>query len=417
MNEQSLEIKMATNLAKRPLNQPALVSLIALRLGLVFGLCVYYLNYTVVFNEGQIEAANPLTMVIRLLSIGLILVSLKPFKRRYDISTSLVLLYIVAAVSYFLSVTNSGVANDTLFINTLIQLPVLIALSITTKDIDYHQWFKFIGLVLALQVIGDVILAFRGEALWLSGAFIGGVGNPSSFGFLCCLLVAFYLLHPKIGSIRWVLIAILSIGVIKSESLFSVLSLVIVYIYWMIQTRKRIILSCLIIGLLVIGIKALGVDTGGGQLSFIEHKLNAASAFIGLSDYDVESSASVSLRAQIHYETIKAIADDPARFIYGHLKGKPYWPMDSQILTYLGSFGVIILAVFLTLHISWIRRSFLNRNLDHGFSFIALVLFALIFLTNRILDYFPVATIYFILISMSIKSSNKSNIQIDNHYW
>lgn len=389
---------------------------IALYIGLALSLCVYYLNYTVAFNEGEIEATNPLTMVVRLLSIGLISASLMPFKRRYDKSSALILLYIIAAVSYFLSVVGSGTANDTLFINTLIQLPVLIALSATAYHIDYYRWFKLIGLVLALQVIGDMIIGFKGDALWLSGAFIGGVGNPSSFGFLCCLLVAFYLLHPKIGKARWLFVFVLSFGVIRSDSLFSVLGLMIVLVYWILQRKKRFILSLLVISTSIIGIKVSGVDTADGKLAFIEHKIYAASAFVGLMNYNIQSSQSVSLRIKIHYETIKAIANEPLRLFYGHLEGKAYWPMDSQILTYLGSFGVLILVIFLALHISWIRSAFLKKTLDQGFTFIALVLFGLIFLTNRILDYFPIAICYFILISMAIRNGNELTVTNDNQH-
>lgn len=390
------------------------LSRIALYLGLALALCVYYLNYTVSFNEGQIEVTSPFTTVIRLLSIGLISASLIPFKRKYGTLWLLVLLYMVAAASYFLSVASYGSANDALFINTLIQLPVLIALSATVHDVDYCHWFKFIGFVLALQVIGDVIIGFRGDALWLSGAFIGGVGNPSSFGFLCCLLMAFYLLYPKIGPARWLFVAVLSFGTVRSESLFSVLGLVIVFVYWMFQNGKRFILSCLIIGASLVGIKAGGIDTADGKLAFIEHKIYAASALLGLMDYDIQSSESVSLRVKIHYQTLRAIADDPLRLIYGHLGTKTYWPMDSQILTYLGSFGLIILLAFLVLHISWARQAFLKKKIDHGFAFVALVLFGLIFLTNRILDYFPVAIVYFILISMAMKSNNKLTVLNNN---
>lgn len=205
--------------------QPSSGSSIALRIGLALSLSVYYLNYSTTFDEGQIDAAGPLTIIGRLLSVMLIVWSLKPFKWRFDVSALLVFLYIAAAISFFLSISISGEANDIFFINTLIQLPVLIALSATTQRVDHALWLKFVGIILALQVIGDILIGIFGGALWMSGAFIGGVGNPSSYGFLCTLLVAFYLFHPKAGSMRWLFALIISIGAFKSESLLSVVAL------------------------------------------------------------------------------------------------------------------------------------------------------------------------------------------------
>lgn len=384
--------------------QPSFGSSIALRVGLALGLSVYYLNYSSNFDEGQIDAASPLTMIGRLLSVMLIVFSLKPFKWRFDASALLVFFYITAATSFFLSIAISGDVNDILFINTLIQLPVLIALSTTTQQVDHARWLKFVGIILTLQVIGDILIGIFGGALWMSGAFIGGVGNPSSYGFLCGLLVAFYLFHPKAGSMRWLFVIIISFGAFKSESLLSVVALGIVYFIWIIRRWGWLITSCLIVVGAVMGFYMVNENTDIEQASFIQHKLSAAAALIGLMDYDVESSASVSLRTQIHQETFEALKNEPIRLLYGHLEGKQYWPMDSQLLTYLGSFGGIMAMTFIFLHIAWMIRAFNNKILDGGFAFISMVLFGLIFLTNRILDYFPVAAIYFLLISMAPKN-------------
>jgi hypothetical protein len=375
---------------------------IALFLGSVLALSVYYFNYGTAFDEGQIDGASPFTMLLRLLSITLIVWSLRPFNFRFDSLVFLTILYVASATSFLLSIGISGESNDILFFNTLLQLPVLIALSATTRKINYARWLRFIGVVLVLQVVVDAMIWFTGASLWLSEAFIGGVGNPSSFGFLCSLLVAFFLFHPKAGSIRWVFVLILAVGVVMSKSLFAVTALVIVYIAWMAFNWRRIILNILAIG--VVGLTALLYNTDFSQMAFIEHKLKAVGALIGLVDYDVDSSASVSLRVAIHEQTLTAIAQDPLRLIYGHLEGKQYWPMDSQFLTYLGSFGVIILTGFLVLYFIWLRYSISNRNINGIFNFVALLIFGLIFLTNRILDYFPIAIIYFMLISMATQT-------------
>lgn len=376
-------------------------------MGSVLALSVYYFNYGTSFDEGQIEGGSPFTMLLRLFSIVLVVWSLRPFHFQLNSLALLTILYVASATSFLLSIGISGSSNDILFFNTLLQLPVLIALSATTQKINYARWFRFIGGVLALQVIVDAMIWFTGASLWLSEAFIGGVGNPSSFGFLCSLLVAFFLFHPKAGPVRWVFVLILAAGVVMSKSLFAVMALGVVYIAWMLSSWRRIILSVVTIGAVAVSIAALLYNTSFSQIVFIEHKLKAVGALIGLVDYDVDSSASVSLRVEIHQQTATAIAQDPLRLIYGHLEGKQYWPMDSQILTYLGSFGVIMLFVFLALYFVWLRYSIRNRSVDGIFCLSALLLFGLIFFTNRILDYFPMAIIYFIIISMAMRKRVK----------
>lgn len=376
-----------------------------LRFGLLLVLCVYYLNYSATFDEGKIEDASPLTMVIRLLSVVLIVWSLRPFKLPFDTSASLAVVYIASAASFLLSIGVAGSLNDGLFFNTLLQLPVLIALSATNRYVDYARCFRFIGIILVLQVIVDTAITVTDASLWLSEAFVGGVGNPSSFGFLCTLLVAFYVFHPQAGSWRGFFVLILSVGALMSKSLFAVIGLGIVYFFWMVCSWQRIIAGSLTIGVAAVSVVMLLGDVGEGQMSFILHKLRAAGALFGLVDYDVESSDSVSLRVQMHDQTFAAIANDPFRLLYGHLESTQYWPMDSQLLAYLGSFGILMLIAFAALHLLWLWRAIGRKKLDGGFAFFSLMLFGLIFATNRILDYFPIATIYFILISMAVRTN------------
>lgn len=401
---------MPTSINKQTASELPSGHWITLCLGSVLALSVYYFNYGASFDEGQIEGASPFTMLLRLLSIALIVWSLRPFNFRFNSLALLTILYAASATSFLVSIGISGDSNDILFFNTLLQLPVLIAFSATTLNINYARWFRFIGIILALQVIVDAMIWFTGASLWLSEAFVGGVGNPSSFGFLCSLLVAFFLFHPKTGPIRWVFLLILAAGAVMSKSLFAVIALGIVYIVWMFFSWRRIILSAVAIGAVSVGIAALLYNTGFSQIVFIEHKLKAVGALIGLVDYDVDSSASVSLRVEIHEQTAAAIAQDPLRLIYGHLEGKQYWPMDSQILTYLGSFGIIMLFIFVVLYLIWLRYSIRNRNVDGAFNLFALLLFGLIFFTNRILDYFPMAIIYFILISMATQKNRMESL-------
>ena len=110
---------------------------------------------------------------------------------------------------------------------------------------------------------------------------------------------------------------------------------------------------------------------------FVENKLRAAGAVLGFVSYDVDSSGSVAGRLEIHQRTYDAMRDQPWRVLVGHLQGQTYWPMDSQILTYFGSFGLAMLLAFLLIHTLWARRALLGARGDGGFGLVALLLFSM----------------------------------------
>lgn len=375
-----------------------------LGVGTLLALCVYYLNYGAGFDEGEIQDTSAFTLPARTVAVAAIVLALSPLRLRAGSALLCVALYFFSALSLLIAAGLHGTLNDGFFINTLLQLPILVALTSSTWKVDHARWMRLVCCTLALQTIADTVVWQAGASLWLSAAFVGGVGNPSSFGMLCGIGFAFCLLHPLAGRMRWLLATLLAIGAVMSQALFAVLAVALVTAIWMALRWRRLLLGAAIT--VVAAVAALTWFAGAGegeQAGFIEHKLNAAGALIGLVEYDIESSASVSQRVEMHEQTFAAIAKSPLRLLWGHLEGLPYWPMDSQLLTYLGSFGAPMLLLFGTLHLWWLQRAWRMRPFDAGFSAVALALFGLIFTTNRILDYFPVAMLYFVLIAMTLR--------------
>lgn len=365
--------------------------------GTLLALSVYYLDYTGNFDEGSAEGSNKLVFLMRLISAFLVTVSLRPFKVKHRAPWMLLAFYGICAFSYALSIGLTGQLNDVLFLNTVLQLPVLWAICQTRWYIDFARWFRFIGVVLVIESIVDVGVLLNGKSLWGSDAFVGGLGNPSSFGVSCVILSAFFLFHPEAGRARTPMAAALSIAAVMTKSLFAALGVGVIFSIWVLRDMRRVFVT--LIGLIGVGIWLNSWLTDHGQEIFLMHKLLAAGALIGLVNYDVDSSRTVSLRSEMHEHTFTAMTNQPLSLIFGHVEGKAYWPNDSQILTYLGSFGAVMLVVFLLLHLLWFRRALRNGHLDGKFSAIALMIFGLIFLTNRILDYFPLAILYFLCIA------------------
>jgi hypothetical protein len=376
-----------------------------LYVGTLLALCVYYLNYGAAFDEGDIEGGGGVaTLLGRAAAVALIVGGLRPFRFRVNSALLLVLLYLACSCSLLLSVGSRSTLNDVLFVNTLLQLPVLMALTSTVWAVDFARWLRFVGLVLALQTAGDAVVWLLDASLWISAAFVGGVGNPSSFGLLCSVLYAFVLFHPQAGRYRWLPALVLCVGALLSMALFAVLAVVVLTLVWLSGGWRRVALACVTLPIAALSALTLVFGEDDGDVGFIEHKLSALGALVGLVDYDVESSASVSLRLDMHRDTLAAIQSEPLRLLWGHLQGQAYWPMDSQVLTYLGSFGAPMLVAFLLLHAGWLFAAWRLRARDGGFAFGSLLLVGLIFLTNRILDYFPVATLYFIVVATTLRA-------------
>lgn len=365
--------------------------------GTLVALCTYYLNYGREFTEGQ-NASSPEVLVMRLISVALMAAALHPLRIRYSAPWLLIVLFGLFGISFLLEFGFAGEVNDLLFLNTLIQLPVLWCLCQTRWRLDGAAWMRAVSTCLILQSGVDLALFLTGKTLWASQAFVGGLGNPSSYGICCAVSLAFCLLHPRAGRVRALKALMLTVIAIMTFSLFASLSVCLAYAVWMSRDVRR-----LLVGIFVLTIGGILLAGWLGQQedeNFLVHKISAAAAVVGLVQYDADSSLTVSGRSGGHERTLAAIRDEPLRLLTGHLEEKVYWPQDSQMLTYLGSFGAPLLLAFVLLHALWLTYAARLRRVDGGFTLLALSLFGLMLFTNRILDYFPVATLYFFCVAM-----------------
>lgn len=379
-------------------------------LGSALALSVYYLHYVGFdyggggFDNDVVGAASVRTLPVRLLAVALMVFGLTPIRLRIDSAFAMTAVTCAALANFLVAWAAYGATNDTFFLNTVLQLPILLALSGTRARVDYPMWFRFIARFVAVQAFIDVAIVAIGKTLFSYGAFVGGVGNPSSFGLICALMCAFCLLHPRAGRGRSLLAVWLAISAIMTKSLFAVLAIAFISALWASRSWRRMVAS-VILGCIVaaaVSYIAFGAadDT---DPSFVMRKLGAAAALIGFdrSDNDASDSGSVSARLEIHEQTYDAVLQQPFQLLQGHFQGLVYWPMDSLILTYLGSFGLLILLAFLSIHFFWTYGAWRNPAPDGRFGVVALLLFTFIFLTNRILDYFPVASVYFMCVMAS----------------
>jgi hypothetical protein len=124
--------------------------------------------------------------------------------------------------------------------------------------------------------------------------------------------------------------------------------------------------------------------------------------FLGLVEYEV-NAASVSVRLGVHERAIYLFNEQWLSMFLGHPYFISYDKNDSQFLTYALSFGIPLVILFLLFNLRLLYVSFRMRE---KFYFIFFASFLLIFATNRILDYFPISLVYFLMVA-ALFNSNK----------
>lgn len=85
---------------------------------------------------------------------------------------------------------------------------------------------------------------------------------------------------------------------------------------------------------------------------------------------------------------------------------------DSQFLTYFSSFGFLISSLFFMVIFVALIRSMILR--EHRFAFVLMLLFFFAFMTNRILDYYPVPFFMFLIMAYFYGCLSRKRISIKN---
>lgn len=323
----------------------------------------------------------------------------------FNITVSLmVAVYVFMLVSFLLAVISGGLIRDLLFLNTFFSIGYLLLLN--TKSIDSYLDSLLTGVTISLLTWGcwDVYAWIGGFSLWAEKSFVGGVGNPSSFGFLCniciCWLVGSQQLTRKLGrASSIIIISSLLILSVMSFSMFALLNLIMILSFFLFTSSlvkaTKTILFLLIVMAIILLVLDFDISTYTALMRFILHKLMGVGDFLGLIDYGVTAS-SVDVRVGIHQRAIDLFQANWFSMIAGHPDAIVYDPNDSQYLTYALSFGIPVTLCFIFLNLYFLYLSVIIKKKFYILLFLS---FLLIFTTNRILDYFPIAIIYFSAIS------------------
>ena len=347
-------------------------------------LTLYFYDFTL----GESSGGVIFRLILKLLSVVLILYGFG-FNKRVSLQQFVALLFfgLSSALLFFRGVFLGY--NDLQWLNVVLLVPLVLVNTsgfFTVRRVFFSSFKMWLLLELYL-IIADY-------HLWENEAFIGGLGNPSSFGIVSIFFVFIALQERKY---LWAIIGIYSLIMTKAMMPF------LVFILVAFLSAKYLYKGALIL------IASVSIPV---FLTFLEEyskhlylKLMGLIQF--LSDGQAVNLASISVRLEF-LESVSRQFKEPLWVFFGGVDGVNYNYGDSQFVTYLTSFGVILFAVFV-LYILLILigiKFWKIRGRSAEFYFLISLLFLLI--TNRVLDYWPICLFFFPAINTVIDENSYS---------
>ncbi|SFM70527.1 hypothetical protein [Halopseudomonas yangmingensis] len=365
--------------------------LVFLSVVLVFG--VYYSLYFFDFYQGAVSAdVAAFNFLVKVVAVFLLF---------YSVSSSVVfcsdwrrLALFLFSVGFSCFYVLKGVYygfDDYLFLN----FAVCSLLYFGFYGFDRARFILFLDFCVAflvLQVVLDFSLYKLGFSLWENRAYVGGLGNPSSFGFVCNILVAYVLFLKRLSFFSLCSLAVLIFGVLNTASLMSLILLVLVFfvraMFWGV---RAFVGASLLGGMIILGASLFELN------AHLRYKFDS---LLGFLFYGGGESISVSIRSRLHSEFLDYIADDPVGVVFFGYHWVSYYGVDSQYLTYFASFGVLFSLMFFGFCFVLSAISLLSGEDLSRFLGLVILMFLFVFLSNRILDYYPLSLVFVLFLAV-----------------
>lgn len=358
-------------------------------------LCNYYYFYFLGFYQGVADIGVGFSILklfgIFLGAASLLRVTLREGKKEL---WYVAIFFLIAFVLFFLKGILLGFSG-LMFLNAFLCMVPFLFFRLKGGRERVIFFFECCLFILIFQIILDQLIFWSGNSLWENRAFVGGLGNPSSFGLLCNVLLCYVLFERRAAFSSTLFAFILAYGVCRSNSLLALISLGVVLGFYFFEYRSLRRFA------FVLAIFSFSVYLGGQAHLFYKFNSLVGLAFeeVGVVEGEVVGSVSISTRIHIHYEYLDNLFSKPIEAIFYGFTNKAYMAYDSQLLTYLSSFGLLVSLLFF-LSFSLVLLHCLSSGSSY-FVFVALFIFGLTFLTNRILDYYPMPIFFALLVVLA----------------
>ncbi|MBE9525797.1 MAG: hypothetical protein IME94_02395 [Proteobacteria bacterium] len=380
---------------------------VSLVISAVMILCNYYYFYFFKFNEGVVEGVSAWFHLIKIVALCLLysLVLTPRVKDKFNFNEYLLFISFFCFFCVFCIKEWYWDVEDMKFINFLVCSIPMLFLQMNKERARVFFFLDICLIIVATQIIFEQAIYSLGFSLWDNKAFVGGLGNPSGFGLLCAVFIVYSLFFKQASLLMLGVVLILLYGLVMTSSMMVVILItVVLFLSWGYFLRNKeygnLIISIITIISLFVTYEYIASD-------HLLYKINSLLRMIGLSSAEVfEGSRSVSVRYQIHQEFFSHLINDFYQVMTYGYSNVVYYKVDSQYLTYFSSFGVIgggffFMAIFL------VAISSCNKWRDGTGMFVIITIYLLMFFTNRILDYYPLALFLFIIIMLA-QDNNKS---------
>lgn len=341
---------------------------------------------------GSAPAVDPhlASRLLRGAAVALLLACSLPIGvRRLGLPGTLAVAGAVAAVLMFLVRPPSSHALDSLFWNGVVV--VLLCAVVPGAGLGAAGVGRAgLELSVALQAVLSIGLAMSGFRQSDNNGWVGATGNANTFAFLCLLVIVRLLFRRAMPWWHVPLLALATLGVLESGSLFGAGSLaLLVCVVPFFGARPAKVATIVLVALALIGgVRSglLGEAWGTEALAHVAFKARSMYAVM-VGDAGNIASGSVGLRGSQWRAAIAWFGDSPMALAVGGVGGGSYFAADSQVLTYVSSFGLPVAMAMLApvaLAFSGLRRTGARRA-ELGFQ---LLLVAVFLVVNRGLDYF-----------------------------
>ncbi|TBW56702.1 hypothetical protein EZI54_08630 [Marinobacter halodurans] len=350
----------------------------------------YYYLYFYGFEQGVSLAPGYLSFV-KVAGVCFFVMSVFEFrlKTQLRLKELLILTFFVFSAAFFLIKRAYFEVGSDLYLNSILCFLPFAFLEVKNSS-RRMLFFEATFWVVIFQTIIDFYINYRGLSLWDNGAYVGGLGNPSSFGMLCNIVLSYLLFFRKRSWSTIICLPIIMFAIVETKSLFSMVAMLLIFCYFFWCLSKIAWFSITIFG-------GVGVSTFGWWFLPSHLKYKIFSLYSLISEGDLSGSQSIFLRFELHRKFFENLSE---HFLYTVFFGYPdyyYYGVDSQILTYFGSFGVLLTAFFLGgvfVHLAFSSRDGSARK----FYWVSSFVLCFMFFSNRIIDYYPMPLMFLLLV-------------------
>jgi len=315
--------------------------------------------------------------------------------------------------------------------NIAIFIPIYhIAFQMDRSQRDRLTFWTFTALIFAAitQSIFSFAFDWTGGKLWADHVFAGLIGNPNSFSLVLNLAFGVVLafipsMSARIFIASLAMIALLFVTILHttSGSQAAIFVLLIPYAAIVMRAKWHRFLAVALIVAAAIVANQRAVDNTTYSVSGITEALQEEMPNTELlaeqlaeAAPEQEISSSVTTRVRIVRLAI-SVFENPADAVFGSFSTDSYTPMDGQFFVFLYNGGLLLLlslaAPAALIYLQSLMSVWRTRNQHEAALHFMLVAFGITFLPSRILMYYPLNFIFFMVCGLIMAAIHRNRYQ------